>query len=1156
MHHGSHDSQTLSSHKIKSSDLGFGAPDFILNDVVQITDPRLWHANIQAQRDRRLRLLIRRYSNQIQYGCRNVKCTTSTCLSYRRRNSVGPLRKHTDLSARTLACQLVDEARWSGKNAEGGLCQNEPVVPWYEDPALSKRRRASLERVPSRGSIDRKQSRSRAPPRNEDNMRTKASDSAPETTKLQQMSRREHTREESNREASPLERRDQASITQQLFDQTSLKSLSKQDSPDMDDGTGGLPLTPGFTSLIPSVYTLRILRWYHMPWLLKHSRQKAPGIVDFIKQTFSYCLSDPFRLVSSVTSLQDTFWTSSGVSAMKDGSIPVSQVGQPDQNGSKTWPKIETTGFKDLESLLFCTSYFENFDQRDLVMSSLNTALQHCYGLPKALRGSLPASLHEDASLSTPTTPLTNDQVADLCLVAFLFIAAIAFGRRIPPWDSDVDFFALAFTNNQGLAHTLSQWSDDMAVARGKLRDLLAAMDDLEDFQVRRLLHTVMDILSHRLTFDKWAATLHTKAQRGSRTVVDSVVERLDLDHLKNYQQRDVQHAEKLLELADKSKCSYMGTAILEMTRSVLRTEWNRNSPIVQRIGPVGGALEMLAGLYRARQSLKLDPSQFQMPFIADNLDDMTAPLEWIAFRANNQQIHMLSFSFLFPPKALVKYFRVINLTAMKTTHEEAAHAYTDIRRSLHPNATGQIPVHGQADLLAQLRPKMARFLVLTVRREHILEDAINQIWRRERREVLRPLRVRIGKDEGEDGLDHGGVQQEFFRLVFAEAFRDELGVFAIDSTTRMAWFQPGSLEPLYRFEALGILMSLAIYNGITVPITMPLAFYRKLLGLKVKKLEHISDGWPDLTRGLTALLEWKEGDVADSFTRTYELSYEFSGKVYSFDMLRAGDNSSSVRTRKSGKDKSKSASFELPLEPSFTPPLGDERAIDTSRRSTPISMPGPPEILSPVPVDPILSRTASIDVRGPSTPSSLDSDQLERAPTEEPVLVTNANRHQYVKDYIQWLTHKSIEPQWEAFKRGFFTCIDRTALSLFTPEHFKTLVEGHPEIDIDALELTASYDEYTRNSPYIRDFWEIVRNMPPEQHKHLLEFVTASDRVPVNGMRSVVFIIQRNGEDDTRLPSSSTCYGRLLLPQYSTKKILEEKLCKAIENSVGFGTL
>lgn len=39
------------------------------------------------------------------------------------------------------------------------------------------------------------------------------------------------------------------------------------------------------------------------------------------------------------------------------------------------------------------------------------------------------------------------------------------------------------------------------------------------------------------------------------------------------------------------------------------------------------------------------------------------------------------------------------------------------------------------------------------------------------------------------------------------------------------------------------------------------------------------------------------------------------------------------------------------------------------------------------------------------------------------------------------------------------------------------------------------------------------------------------------------------------RLPTSLTCFGRLLLPEYSCKKALAEKLDKALENARGFGT-
>jgi len=71
---------------------------------------------------------------------------------------------------------------------------------------------------------------------------------------------------------------------------------------------------------------------------------------------------------------------------------------------------------------------------------------------------------------------------------------------------------------------------------------------------------------------------------------------------------------------------------------------------------------------------------------------------------------------------------------------------------------------------------------------------------------------------------------------------------------------------------------------------------------------------------------------------------------------------------------------------------------------------------------------------------------------------------------------------------------------------------------------------------------------------RKLLEFVTASDRVPVGGMRNLQFTIQRNGVDDGWLPTSYTCYGILLLPDYSSKEVMREKLKTALENSRGFG--
>jgi len=63
---------------------------------------------------------------------------------------------------------------------------------------------------------------------------------------------------------------------------------------------------------------------------------------------------------------------------------------------------------------------------------------------------------------------------------------------------------------------------------------------------------------------------------------------------------------------------------------------------------------------------------------------------------------------------------------------------------------------------------------------------------------------------------------------------------------------------------------------------------------------------------------------------------------------------------------------------------------------------------------------------------------------------------------------------------------------------------------------------------------------------------------------------ITKNGPESNRLPSAHTCFNILLLPEYQvckfnksvfnpffkTKEVLEERLLKALDNSIGFGMI
>jgi len=460
--------------------------------------------------------------------------------------------------------------------------------------------------------------------------------------------------------------------------------------------------------------------------------------------------------------------------------------------------------------------------------------------------------------------------------------------------------------------------------------------------------------------------------------------------------------------------------------------------------------------------------------------------VSWLSFNSTRQKVHLLDYPFIFNPASLVTYFRAINLSIMSRSYEEAGSLQLRVRMLTEPGSL-ITDLHQRNALEELLRTPASKYLILHIRRDEVLMDTFDQLWRREERELMRPLKVHLGEDTGEEGFDSGGVQQEFFRMAIAEALNPEHGAFTVDERTRMTWFQPGSLQPEWRYELMGLLVSLAVYNGLTLPITFPKALYQRLLDEPVTELYHIADGWPELASGLTNLLEWNENDgsVEDVFVLTYEFSTSMLGQPVSRRM-----------------------------EP---PPHG----------SWPQS-------------------SSRLDAEPPSVGN----------PTDAPP-VTGDNRNAYVSDYIRYLIDVSVAPQFEAFARGFRTCLHSKSLTLLTPSLLQSIVEGTQEIDISELRRVTRYVGWDANHHTVREFWSVVKKYDDRMRRKLLEFVTASDRVPVGGVANIQFVIQKNGEEEGEgghLPTAYTCYGTLLLPEYRDREVLRERLSMALENAQGFG--
>ncbi|XP_046646599.1 probable E3 ubiquitin-protein ligase HECTD2 isoform X3 [Daphnia pulicaria] len=169
-------------------------------------------------------------------------------------------------------------------------------------------------------------------------------------------------------------------------------------------------------------------------------------------------------------------------------------------------------------------------------------------------------------------------------------------------------------------------------------------------------------------------------------------------------------------------------------------------------------------------------------------------------------------------------------------------------------------------------------------------------------------------------------------------------------------------------------------------------------------------------------------------------------------------------------------------------------------------------------------------------------------------VPVTNANRNEFVRLYLDWILNKGIYEKFRAFYLGFHSVCASNALIMLRPEEVEILVCGSPKLDLRELQKNTEYDGYKSGDRVIKDFWDVLFELSPEMQKRFLRFVTGTDRVPVGGMAEMSFKITRLRDRPVFLPEAHTCFNQLVLPDYPDRETLQQKLFIALSNAEGFG--
>ncbi|KAM9224016.1 E3 ubiquitin-protein ligase NEDD4 [Leptosomus discolor] len=175
-------------------------------------------------------------------------------------------------------------------------------------------------------------------------------------------------------------------------------------------------------------------------------------------------------------------------------------------------------------------------------------------------------------------------------------------------------------------------------------------------------------------------------------------------------------------------------------------------------------------------------------------------------------------------------------------------------------------------------------------------------------------------------------------------------------------------------------------------------------------------------------------------------------------------------------------------------------------------------------------------------------------------IIVTNKNKRDYIHLVIQWRFVSRVQKQMAAFKEGFFELIPQDLIKIFDENELELLMCGLGDVDVADWKLHTKYKNgYNINHQVIQWFWKAVLMMDSEKRIRLLQFVTGTSRVPMNGFAELygsngpqLFTVEQWGTPE-KLPRAHTCFNRLDLPPYDSFEDLWDKLLLAIENTQGF---
>jgi E3 ubiquitin ligase SMURF1/2 len=105
---------------------------------------------------------------------------------------------------------------------------------------------------------------------------------------------------------------------------------------------------------------------------------------------------------------------------------------------------------------------------------------------------------------------------------------------------------------------------------------------------------------------------------------------------------------------------------------------------------------------------------------------------------------------------------------------------------------------------------------------------------------------------------------------------------------------------------------------------------------------------------------------------------------------------------------------------------------------------------------------------------------------------------------YVNYRFMRGIEQQFLALQKGFSELVPIHMLRPFEEHELELVIGGLGSIDVEDWKQNTRLKHCTLDTPVVKWFWQIVEIYNAEMRARLLQFVTGSSRVPLQGFKAL----------------------------------------------------